>query len=115
MSQSSIQRSRDAEKVQKFERPLAIDTMVYLVLIFLTWMVWQVSRQNYFEAGDDVGYWLGVAGGVMMLLLFTYPLRKHFRFASGWGPRPSPCSRRAEMPLLPSATINRPRGAEARE
>lgn len=59
--------------------------MVYLVLISLTWLVWQVSRQNYFEAGDDVGYWLGATGGVMMLLLFTYPLRKHFRFANGWG------------------------------
>jgi hypothetical protein len=59
--------------------------VVYLVLIALTWMVWQISRQGYFEAGDDVGYWLGVAGGVMMLLLFSYPLRKHFRFAQGWG------------------------------
>jgi hypothetical protein len=26
-----------------------------------------------------------VAGGVLMLLLFSYPLRKHFRFAHGWG------------------------------
>jgi hypothetical protein len=59
--------------------------MVYLTLITLTWLVWQVSRQGYFEAGDDVGYWLGVVGGVMMMLLFSYPLRKHFRFAHGWG------------------------------
>jgi hypothetical protein len=59
--------------------------MVYLTLIALTWLVWQVSRRGYFEAGDDVGYWLGVAGGSMMLLLFSYPLRKHFRFAHGWG------------------------------
>jgi hypothetical protein len=66
-------------------RPLAADTIVYLVLTALTWLVWQISRQGYFEAGDDVGYWLGVIGGVMMLLLFSYPLRKHFRFAHGWG------------------------------
>jgi hypothetical protein len=66
-------------------RPMATDTMVYLVLITLTALVWQISRQNYFEAGDDVGYWLGVVGGVMMLLLFSYPLRKHFRFTHGWG------------------------------
>jgi hypothetical protein len=58
---------------------------VYVTLILLTWLVWKISRQGYFEAGDDIGYWLGVAGGVMMLLLFSYPLRKHFRFAQGWG------------------------------
>lgn len=64
---------------------LAGDTLVYLGLIILTWLVWQVSKQGYFEAGDDVGYWLGVAGGTMMMLLFSYPLRKHFRFAQSWG------------------------------
>lgn len=71
------------------ERPnarlLAGDTVVYLVLTALVWSVWQISRQGYFEAGDDLGYWLGVAGGTMMLLLFSYPLRKHFRFTQNWG------------------------------
>ena len=56
---------------------LAGDTVVYLGLLTLTALVWQISKQGYFEAGDDVGYWLGVAGGTMMLLLFSYPLRKH--------------------------------------
>jgi hypothetical protein len=46
---------------------------------------WQFSKLGYFEAGDDTGYWTGVTGGVMMLLLFTYPLRKHFNFARNWG------------------------------
>ena len=64
---------------------LAGDTVVYLGLLTLTALVWQISKQGYFEAGDDVGYWLGVAGGTMMMLLFSYPLRKHFRFAQGWG------------------------------
>lgn len=65
--------------------PVSGDAVVYLVLIGLTWAAWQISRLVTFRAGDDLGYWLGVAGGVMMLLLFTYPLRKHFRFAQGWG------------------------------
>jgi hypothetical protein len=55
---------------------LAGDTLVYLVLIGLTWLTWRVSRQSYFEAGDDIGYWLGVAGGSMMLLLFSYQLSR---------------------------------------
>ena len=58
----------------------ASDAWLYAVLIGLTLGAWWFSRQHYFEAGDRVGYWLGVAGGVMMLLLFSYPLRKHFRF-----------------------------------
>lgn len=61
------------------------DSWVYLTLIVLTLGAWQISKLDYFAAGDDVGYWLGVAGGSMMLLLFSYPLRKHFRFAKNWG------------------------------
>lgn len=64
---------------------LAGDTLVYLVLAALVWLTWQVSRLGLFEAGDDTGYWLGVTGGTMMLVLFSYPLRKHFRFAQNWG------------------------------
>lgn len=61
------------------------DTVVYVVLVALVWLTWQVTRFGYFEAGDDLGYWIGVTGGTMMLLLLTYPLRKHFKFAQNWG------------------------------
>jgi hypothetical protein len=61
------------------------DTLVYLTIALLVWGTWRLSQLGLFKAGDDLGYWLGVAGGVMMLLLFSYPLRKHFRFAHGWG------------------------------
>jgi hypothetical protein len=65
--------------------PFATDAVLYLIIAGLVWLAWQSSRQGYFTAGDDVGYWIGVTGGVLMLLLFSYPLRKHFRFAHGWG------------------------------
>lgn len=61
------------------------DTLVYVTIALLVWGTWRLSELSLFQAGDDLGYWLGVAGGVMMLLLFSYPLRKHFRFAQGWG------------------------------
>jgi hypothetical protein len=64
---------------------LAGDSVVYAVLALLVWGTWKISGMGLFKAGDDVGYWIGVAGGVMMLLLFSYPLRKYFRFAHGWG------------------------------
>jgi hypothetical protein len=64
---------------------LSGDLLVYLTLVLLTWGVWQITRLGLFEAGDDIGYSIGVAGGVMMVLLFSYPLRKRFRFAQSWG------------------------------
>ncbi|MEJ8838609.1 hypothetical protein [Ramlibacter sp. AN1133] len=61
------------------------EALVYVLLAVLPLAAWDVSRRGLFRPGDDVGYWLGVAGGTMMLLLFAYPLRKHLRFARGWG------------------------------
>ena len=61
------------------------DLSLYVLLAAMTVGVWQFTRLGYFRSGDDVGYWLGVAGGVMMLMLFSYPLRKYFRFMRGLG------------------------------
>ncbi len=59
---------------------VSTDVWLYALLTGLTLGAWFISRQGYFTAGDDVGYWIGVAGGVMMLALFSYPLRKYVRF-----------------------------------
>lgn len=68
-------------------RPVRLhrDVLLYAVLASLVLGAWWVSRQGYFRAGDDVGYWLGVAGGLAMLTLFSYPLRKHVRFLHNLG------------------------------
>ena len=55
------------------------DLWIYLLIGALVGGAWLLTRQGYFKAGDDIGYWLGVAGGVMMLTLFSYPLRKYVR------------------------------------
>lgn len=39
-----------------------------------------------YTPGSDLGYALGLAGGLMMLLLLGYPLRKHLRFLARLGP-----------------------------
>ena len=64
---------------------LAGDTVVYLLLIVLVWGTWRISQLGLFSAGDDTGYWMGVTGAVMMLLLLLYSLRKRFRFTRSWG------------------------------
>lgn len=64
---------------------LSGDLLLYLVLALLVLGAWWVTQAGWFEAGDDVGYWIGVAGGSMMLALFSYPLRKYLRFMHRWG------------------------------
>lgn len=52
------------------------------LIIYLTYWL---SNLGYYRSGDDVGYWMGWTGGIMMLLLFTYPLRKYIRAFHKWG------------------------------
>jgi hypothetical protein len=47
------------------------------VLLFVA--VWIISHGKYYTPGDNFGYWIGVAGGSMMLILLAYPLRKYVR------------------------------------
>ena len=61
------------------------DLVLYGLLAVLVIAAWRFSRLGYFTSGDDVGYWIGVAGATMMLLLFSYPLRKYVRFTQRWG------------------------------
>ncbi|MHB8624366.1 MAG: pyridine nucleotide-disulfide oxidoreductase [Sulfuricaulis sp.] len=47
---------------------------------------WAVRNGNYYKPSDNFGYYLGVVGGLMMLILLLYSLRKHVRFMRNWGP-----------------------------
>jgi len=62
-------------------RAVAVPVMAFMLIA-----AWLVRKGNYYEPGDDFGYWLGVAGGLMMLALLLYSLRKHIRFMHSWGP-----------------------------
>lgn len=61
------------------------DAWLYLLLALLVALTWLISRMDWFTAASDAGYWIGVAGGLCMLLLFTYPMRKHLRFMQRFG------------------------------
>jgi hypothetical protein len=62
------------------------EASMYALIAVIILVTWRVSELGYFTSKDDLGYWLGVAGGSMMLMLFLYPLRKHTRFMQGFGP-----------------------------
>jgi hypothetical protein len=61
------------------------DLWLYLTLVVATVAVWRFSRSGLYTAGSDAGYWMGVAGGVMMVLLFAYPLRKRWQTLARFG------------------------------
>lgn len=49
---------------------------VYLALVAAVAAAWKLSHMGLYTPRSNTSYWMGVGGAVMMLLLFTYPLRK---------------------------------------
>ena len=47
---------------------------------------WLLSRYGSYKSGSLLGYNLGLAGGVGLLFILLYPLRKRTRFLTAWGP-----------------------------
>lgn len=46
---------------------------------------WLFSRHADYTPGSALGYNLGLAGGIALLLVILYPLRKRLRFMHAWG------------------------------
>jgi hypothetical protein len=61
------------------------DLVVYFLIGLAIWIAWKVNNLHLFLPNSRDQYWIGVVGGTVMLLLFTYPIRKHFKFARNWG------------------------------
>ena len=51
----------------------------YSAIALLIAAGWAARDQNYLVAESGIGYWFGIIGGSMMLLIFAYPLRKRFK------------------------------------
>jgi len=47
--------------------------------------IWWIATSGTYESGDDIGYNLGLAGGLLMLALFVYPLRKRVKALANAG------------------------------
>jgi hypothetical protein len=50
-----------------------------LLALLVLGLAWLVAFDNLIKPGSDLGYNLGLAGGLMMLSLLLYPLRKRVR------------------------------------
>ena len=55
------------------------ETAWYFAIALLLLVGWAARDQRYLVAESGIGYWLGIIGGSLMLLLLIYPLRKRFR------------------------------------
>jgi len=60
----------------------------------LVLLAWLMGRWGGFEPGSETGYNLGLAGGIMMLLLFLYPCASISASCTAWAPPStgSPCT-----------------------
>ena len=48
----------------------------YFSVALIIYTGWTVRDQRYLVSGSGIGYWLGIFGGIMMLMLLYYPVRK---------------------------------------
>jgi len=59
--------------------------LALLVIALTSLFGWHVMSQPGYSSGSPTGYNLGLAGAIMMLTLFLYPLRKHIRWLNAVG------------------------------
>ena len=78
--------SRASDKEAGVKRVGVGPRVVWFAFIVLVLAAWPVSKGWLIEPGKGLGYYFGYTGGVMMLLMLLYPLRKHVGWARNWGP-----------------------------
>jgi len=70
-------------------KPVSKDSAWILFLVVITLILiagyLMFSSQKFFEPGDDIGYNLGLFGGIMLLSLLLYPLRKRVKIFRSFG------------------------------
>ena len=69
-----------------YRLPLQGTFWIGVATVALAAAIWWVARSGAYESGDDIGYNLGLAGGLLMLALFVYPLRKRVKALANAGP-----------------------------
>jgi hypothetical protein len=58
----------------------------YFLLAAMITLGWLLRDYNLYTPEEGVGYWFGIVGGTLMVLLLLYPLRKRIRLLHSLGP-----------------------------
>ena len=72
-----------AEPKKRRGRKFHVTVLPLIALVLVAALA--VHEGHYYEPGDNFGYYLGVVGGVMMIVLLLYSARKYFHFMRNWG------------------------------
>lgn len=75
-----VERRKSESQIQSGGWP-----MFLLAVALLLAVGFAASTQKFYKPGDEVGYNMGLAGGLMLLALLLYPLRKRLSFMKGLG------------------------------
>jgi len=81
-----VEHRKPKPKVRSEEYGWNIFLLVVTAILALGYLI---STQKFYKSGDKLGYNMGLVGGIMLLLLLLYPLRKRVRFLKGWGILPA--------------------------
>jgi hypothetical protein len=79
---AAAKRAREKAVLSQYRahvRTKAIPLLFSAVVIAVLWVGWVNREDNGLTPESGVGYWLGIAGGSLMLLLLLYPLRKRIK------------------------------------
>ena len=83
-TQSSPARQPDGGQLQGAAQPWP-STLFTLLVVAVLAAGWRQRNEYYLTAESGYGYYLGILGGSLMLMLLAYPLRKRLGFMRGWG------------------------------
>jgi hypothetical protein len=62
-----------------------LSTLGFIIFtLFLLYLAWLNRTQAVWIAEEGWGYWFGIVGGSLMLLLLLYPMRKRLHFMTKW-------------------------------
>jgi len=75
MQGNSFEGSNKTTRDSNDSRPIIVSAFTLCSLLAIA-IGWQIRDEYYLSAESGVGYFLGIAGGVFMLMLLLYPLRK---------------------------------------
>jgi hypothetical protein len=89
-AQAAAPRPRTTEKSNLTRNPAKAQSGIFskvftAAVIAALWIGWVDSDDNGLTPVSGIGYWLGIVGSSLMLLLLLYPLRKRMRSLRGIG------------------------------
>jgi len=76
----------EQRKPKPKERSKEFGWNIFLLVTCLVLAIgYLISTQKYYKPGDNLGYNMGLVGGILLLSLLLYPLRKRVRILSNIG------------------------------